>query len=431
MPGKKRSGNNHYDVAFLGDSLATLLAATILVKKGCKALIIHNDRELPVSWLTSSLILERILDLLDGRSCCTTPFPFQIITKNQRVDFNGKNSLADELRRELPSEHKEVATFLDDMLALGEQLEELLWEHQGLPINSLGNKLRFKKKCFRADIPGRVFRQTLRERLTAFKEPAARKFLTSLFCGYSFAPSNKLTLAECALIWSGLGRQSGIIKSGLSELLWHRYKQFHGDEDKLHRLARIRTDKAGAAKFLFEDDKVASADHIVFADRETIPLCEGLTPPPTGRVTRSHLSGDIKNRISPLLAKNVIIDGNPPLRLNFEESDMAIRCHIENAMLSDQGLVSPDQIEKRVSRILPFTNLALTPKSTYAETDVTIRSNDRSALMSAFEKISFDHGRKYLYCGNAVIPELGTVGEVLVALTVANKLLQETGNPPL
>jgi hypothetical protein len=403
----------------------------MLAKKGCKTLIIHNDREMPVQWLISSLLLERILDLLDGHSCSTTPLPFQVITKNHRIDINGKNPLKDELRRELPAEHDKVVTFLEDMQALGEQLEELLWEHQGLPTRSLRDRWRFKRSRFRSDIPGRVFRQTLRERISSFTEPGARKFLTALFCGYSFAPSNKLTLAECALIWSGLSRQSGVTKSGLEELLWHRYKQFHGDEELLHRLARVRTGSDGSAKFLFEDDQTATADHLVFASRETIPLCEGLTPPSVGRLTTTHLSGNIKNRISPLLTKNVIVDGNPPLRISFQESDMESRCHIENAMLSDQGLVSPEQIEKRLRRILPFTDLALAPETSSIDIDVTLRANEHSALMSSYEKLAFDHGRKYLCCGNTVLPELGTVGEVLIALTVTNKLLQATGKPQL
>lgn len=431
MPQKKIFGNNHYDVVFLGDSLASRLTAALTAKKGCRVLTIHDDRDLQTPWLTSSLLLERILDFLDGRACCTAPFPFQVITRNQRIDFNGNNSLTDELRRELPAESTRVATFLDDMKALGEQLEELLWEHQGLPTSGIGNKLRFKKNCFRADIPGRIFRQTLRDRLAEFSEPGARKVLTSLFCGFSFAPSNRLTLAECALIWSSLGRQSGIFRNGLEELLRHRYKQFHGEEQELHRLARIRAGKDGSCKFLFEDDQVVTADHLVFADRESIALCEGLTAPSSGRLTRCHLSGDIKNHISPLLTRHIIVDGNPPLRLHLEEPDTTIRCRVENAAIGERGLSTTDQIENRLYKILPFVDLALTPAAADAGSDVTIRSDDQSTLLSGYRKIVFDHGRKFLCSGSAVVPELGTIGEALVAITVTNKLLLATDKPPL
>jgi len=431
MPGKKRTGMNHYDIVFLGDSLAGRLSATLAAKKGCRVLTIHEGRELSTPWLTSSLLLDRILDFLDGRSCCTSPFTFQVITRNHRVDFNGKIPLADELRRELPAGHAEVTTFLDDMKALGDQLEELLWDHNGLPTSGIGNRLRFKKNCFRADVPGRVFSQTLRDRIATFSEPGARKILTSLFCGFSFAPSNRLTLAECALIWSGLGRQSGVFKTGLEELLWHRYKQFHGEEEELHRLARVRTGKDGSCKFLFEDDQVVTADHLVFADRETIRLCEGLVAPPSGRLNRCHLSSNINNRVSPLLSRHIIIDGNPPLRLYLEETDTLTRCRVENAAIGESGLSSPDQIEKRLSKVLPFVDLALSPATTDAGSDVSIRSEGRSSLMTGYEKIVFDQGRKFLCSGSAVIPELGAVGEVLVAVTVTNKLLQATGKPAL
>ncbi len=431
MPGTNRTGNNHYDVAFLGDSLASLLSAALLVKRGCRVLMIHNTRELPIRWLTSSLLLERMLDLLDGRACCTTPAPFQVITRHQRIDCNGKSSLADELRRELPVEHREVATFLDDMLSLGEQLEDLLWEHRGLPSGRLGNRFRFRRNCFRADIPGRVFRQTLRDRLSDFGEPGARKFLTSLFCGFSFAPSNRLTLAECALIWSGLGRKGGIVKSGLEELLWHRYKQFHGAEEQLHRLARVRTGKDGSGKFLFDDERVATADRLVFADRETVPLCEGLSAPPTGRLVHGYVSANIKNRISPLLTRRVIVDGNPPLRLQIEETGNAAFCRVENAAIGERGLASTEQIEKRLTPVFPFVDLNLVAQNMENAADVDLRSDARPALMSAHERVVFDHGKRYLCSGSSVIPELGTVGEVIVALTTTNELLQATGKPPL
>ena len=100
-------------------------------------------------------------------------------------------------------------------------------------------------------------------------------------------------------------------------------------------------------------------------------------------------------------------------------------------MLSDQGLVSPEKIEKRLRILLPFTDLALTPETANTDNEVSLRANEQSALMSSYEKITFDQGRKYLCCGNTVLPELGTVGEVLIALTVTNKLLQATGKPQL
>jgi len=431
MPGTKTAGGNHFDVVFLGDSLAGRLSAALCAKKGCRVLTVHDNKDLPTPWLTSSLLLERLLDFLDGRSCSTTPFHFQVITQNQRIDINGKNPLKDELRRELIAEHAEVAVFLDDMESLGNQLEEVLWEHQGLPKPGIGNRFSFRKRCFRADIPRRVFRQTLRERISEFSEPGARKILTSLFSGFSFTPSNSLTLAECALIWSGLGRQSGVFKNGLEELLLHRYKQFHGEEKALHHLARIRGSKDGTSKILFDDDSVFTTDHLVFADREKIALCEGLSAPAQGRMTHSHLSANIKGRISPLLANNVILDGNPPLRINIEKSDSATKCRIENAMLGDRGLSSAEQIEKRTRKILPFIDLALQPVATGAGSELSLRSASHSSIVTAYEKIVFDHGRKFLCCGPSVIPELGTVGDILVAMTVTNKLLQATGNPPL
>jgi len=431
MPAANKTDKNHYDVIVLGDSLAARLTAALCAKKGCRILTVHENKELPVPWLTSSFLLERLLDFLDGRSCSTKPLPFQVITRNQRIDFNGSSPLKDELRRELLSEHSEVATFFEDIESLGNQLEELLWEYGGLPKPGLANRFNFRKRCFRADIPKRVFRQSLRDRLSRFTEPGARKVLTSLFSGFSFTPANRLTLAECALIWSGLGSKTGVFKNGLEELLHHRYKQFHGDEIELHRLARLRSSKDGSCKLLFDDDTIATGDHLVFADREKIHLCEGLSAPPSGRMTRSHLSDNIGGRISPLLADHLILDGKPPLKISITKDDNNSLCRVENAMLGDQGLTSPEKIEKRLGKLFPFINLNLQPVVQDAGTDVTIRSDGQSALMTAYEKIDFDHGRKYLCCAESVIPELGTVGDVLVAITVTNNLLEATGKPLL
>lgn len=431
MSRTKNTASNHYDVAVLGDSLAALLAATILVKKGCRALLIHDLRELPLNWLTSSLLLERVLDMLDGRSCCTKPFPFQVITRQQRIECHGKVALVDELRRELPNEHTDVATFLDDLQDLGEQLEELLWEVGGLPGKGIAQRFRFKKARFRSDVPGRAFRQTLRERLASFESPASRKFLTTLFTGFALAPSNKLTLAECALIWSGLGRQTGIVKNGLEELLWHRYRQFHGVEESLHRLARVKTGKDGSGKLLFEDDAVATADHLVFADRQAAGLCEGLPALPAARMTHRLSSRNLKARISPILARHVILDGKPPLRLQIDETETTARCRVETAALSDRGVTSAEQLEKRLEKIFPFVNLELENSDAAQAQSLDLYSESRSALLSGGDKTVFDRGRKYLCSGAAVVPELGSVGEVLVALTVANRILKNVGKPTL
>ena len=102
---------SHYDIAVVGNSLAALLTAALATKKGCRVLTVAADNEQPASWFTSSLLLERILDFLDGNSCRSSSLPFQIITPKQRIDLRPRRPLSDELRRELPDSHQEIEKF--------------------------------------------------------------------------------------------------------------------------------------------------------------------------------------------------------------------------------------------------------------------------------------------------------------------------------
>ncbi len=414
---------SHYDIAIVGNSLAARLTAALATKKGCRVITTAADNEQSPTWFTSSLLLERILDFLDGNSCRTSSLPIQIITPQQRIDLRPRRPLLDELRRELPQSHQEVEKFLATMFALGEQIEEMLWDAGGLPSPGFIGRQKFRFRSFRGDVPFRLFKQTLKERLADFTDPAGRDFIGTLFSGFALTSPSRLTVAECALIWSGLGRQTGVFPTGLDELLRHRTKQFHGARTDYSELKRIRIDKNGKTQLLFTGERIVTADHLVIADRIAAALCEQQSTPANSPPYHTLLTAPLADKVSPLLMSHVIMAGSPPLRLTLEQSAAGLRCRVETAATGRDNMTLTDEIEKTLTPLLPFVPLHPTVQEV-SKTGLSIRTNDSGSLLNASAKIFPGEGRQYFYAGTDILPGIGTSGEVLTAVTLCDFLLK-------
>ncbi len=421
---------SHYDIAVVGNSLAARLTAALAAKKGCRVLTVTTENEHPAPWFTSSLLLERILDFLDGNSCRSSSLPFQIITEKQRIDLHPRKPLADELRRELPNSNHEVEKFLAQLFSLGEQIEDMLWDAGGLPVSSFAGLQKFRFRSFRGDVPFRVFKQTLKENLAGFADEAGRKLLGTLFGGFSLTPPDRLTVAECALIWSGLGRKTGVFPSGLDELLRHRAKQFHNTESDFVELKRIRISKAGKTQLLFAGDRIVTADHLVIADRDAAVLCEQQSAPSNDYPRQTLLTAPLGNKISNLLLQHVIIAGTAPLRLTIEPCPAGLRGRIETTPTDKDNLVVVKNVEQKLAPLLPFIDLCPTLQE-QPKTGVSIRTDNTSSLLNASNRILPGPGRQYFYAGSDIIPGIGTNGEVLVAVTLCDHLLRACKRPEL
>ncbi len=414
---------SHYDIAIVGSSLAGRLTSALTAKKGCRILTVAPDDVQHAAWVTSSLLLERILDFLDGNSCRSASLPFQLITPKQRIDLHPRKPLADELRRELPNSHHEVEKFLDDLFTLGEQIEDMLWDAGGLPATGIAARQKFKFRSFRGDVPYQSFKQTLKDRLAGFADDAGRKLLGTLFGGFALTPPSRLTVAECALIWSGLGRTTGVFQSGLDELLRHRAKQFHGTEAEFSDLQRIRISKAGRTQLLFAGDRIVTADHLIIADRTAAALCEQQSTPTSNQAHQTLLTAPLGDKVSHLLMPHVIIAGSPPIRLTLEQTPAGLHGRIETASTGTEHATIIKKIEKKLTPLLPFIDLHPAVQD-QAKIGVSIRKDDTSSLLKASIRILPGHGRQYFYAGNDIMPAIGTSGEVLVAVTLCDHLLR-------
>ena len=414
---------SHYDIAIVGSSLAGRLTSALSTKKGCRVLTVSPDNDQPATWFTSSLLLERILDFLDGNSCRSASLPFQLITPKQRIDLHPRKPLADELRRELPNSHQEIEKFLENMYTLGEQIEEMLWDAGGLPSIGITGRQKFRFRSFRGDVPFHVFEQTLKEKLAGFADDAGRKLLGTLFGGFSLTPPSRLTIAECALIWSGLGRTTGVFQSGLDELLRHRTKQFHGTDADFSELKRIRINNAGRTQLLFAGDRIVTADHLVVADRTATALCEQQSTPTSNQAHQTLLTAPLGDKVSQLLMPHLIIAGSPPIRLTLEQSPAGLHGRIETAQTGRDNATVVKKVEQKLTPLLPFVDLHPAMQE-HPKTGVFIRKDDTSSLLRASIRILPGQSRQYFYAGSDIIPGIGTIGEVLVAVTLCDHLLR-------
>jgi len=428
---KPASAPKQYDIVILGHSLAGRLTAALTAKKGCRVLVLADSKpENTGNWSTSSLLLERILDLLDGHACRTGPFPFQIMTDQQRIDVNVDLPLADELRRELPDSHHEVMAFLNDLLALGGHIEDMLWDSGGLPSSGFFARQRFRFRSFRGDVPQRVFRQSLRDRLATFSDPEARKVLGTLFCGTSLQPPARLSLADCALIWSGLGRTTGISRAGLDELLRHRFRQFHGTEAPISELRKVRISKEGRIQLLFSEDRIITTEQLIVADRSAAQFCDGQTLPAMVRQHRSFHSGPLGTKVSALLQPHVVLAGTPPLRLTLQGAQAGLGLRVDVPLTGQPAPPAIDGLETRLTPLFPFVSLRLSPQET-SDVSRAVIADTPSSIPGAADRIYPGRGRSVFYAGSDILPGLGTPGEVLCAITLCNRLLTLFKKPEL
>lgn len=405
----------HYDVIVLGGGLASRIAATLLAKDGKR---VHAFRDTPrpiPGWFMPSLHLERLLQRLEGRSCITSATPFQVLTEQSRLDLHGGTAFEEELRREFPATHELLQSKLKNLREWGERLEQTVWAAGGLPIVGWGSRWRFFRKSLRLGIRGTNLRRPLASHFAAVPDDAARSAMGALFAGLSLTPFAQLSIAEGALLWSGVCRSEGVSPSGLEELLRRRYEQYHGEEGDLAQVLALQNE-GGRPTVILKDKHRLTANHYLLGSRVLSRLPRDWTEraprhPPQRRSSTSAIQGGI----SPLLASEVILgDADPVLRLLFTPSGE------RTAVLIDQAgveAIAPETLHRRLAGLLPFASFRLEGHDNDPPLDKAGRGTSRAPFPGIH---SLRLKENFLYCnGGDICPSLGTLGEVLVGMTVA------------
>lgn len=409
----------HYQVIILGDSLASRLAGVLLSKRGVRVLSLQSNGLGGGLWFQPSLLLERILDHLGGRSCYTTPLPLQIITAQSRLELHGPYPLEEELRREFPADHERVSLLLQQLAQIADRLEDRLWQIGSLPLYGLASRLRYRWQRSGA----RGLDRPLLSLFGDFAGTPAGETLTALFAGLAQAPIEGLTVGEGALLWGGAIQGRSVSPSGLDTLLRHRFEQFNGESENLGAVQALSVQGGRLTDVVLKSGARCSAERFVIDAPEVWPLLpeewrQGLPASAAPAVYTATLP---EARLSPLLAPRLLLGGVPPLRLSLVLREGVVQCSIKAPRLADRPIPSPESVASRLTGLFPFAGLE--PQLQHPGTPPPQR-RARAPFPGAALPLKL---RSNLLLGHspAVFPTLGTIGEVLTGLSSANYLLRE------
>jgi hypothetical protein len=421
----------HYDVIILGESLASRIAAVLLAKAGRRVLFAGLPATSPCpTWIPTSLLLERLLEMLGDRSCLVSAPPFQVLSGQVRLTLHGISALHDELDREFPADSIRVQQLLRELDNIGKRLETALWESEGLPLTGWASRWQFMRKRLLKGLTRRSLAHPLADKLKAGNSAQTVQALSALFSGLALRPIDHLSVAEGALLWRGFGDNQGISAIDLNALLTHLFEQFHGEQVSLADLKSVQATDRRLREAVFISDRRCTAEVFLLGSRDAIGILPGEfragetagTPPLTieARIT--------DGTISPLLAQVVILAGSPPLRLTLVPDAASSRCRVIcQASVPANDTSGAPQLEGRLSELFPFATLRFEPRAGMPSGPAA-GNGDRSRRQKAFPGAtsSLIAGKHLLYCcGEQVLPGLGATGEIMVGVSVVNHLQRQ------
>jgi hypothetical protein len=350
---------NRYDVIIVGAGLAGRIAAYLLACRGRRvcALLASPD-DVPAT-LPCTRPLEHLLTLLGAPAEDRRPAePFQLITPTTRLDFNGRRSLSEELQREFPSSHSKMESCLQLLNLWGQKLETLLLRGGNPPSLGLTGRLRFYRRLWGAGLAGKKLGGGMAAFAAGIADTNAQQALLALFGGLSLQDPARLAVAEATLLWHGAGcRRVGGVPNLLA-LLEQRLRQLRGRTEPLAALATLQAGKKRLQAALLKDGRRLEADHFLIdqiPDRSVLPeaLAAGRTFK-TIETIRWRLTG-LDRSPSALLARRVLLAGNPPLQLGFPLAAAGSpEAVVEFPSMGSVPLHDADLLRRRLQPVLPF-----------------------------------------------------------------------------
>jgi len=404
---------SRYDLAIVGNSLAARMAAALLAKHG-KRLIRFSAPLCQDPWLNSSLFVEKMLGILGARACFAPYPPFQVLSSQARVTIQPEPPLALELAREFGSAGATVGERLGELERTGKRLEELLWEHGGLPLAGMGETARWRWLCLRRKMPLAELAAPLADRLQNLPEPAG-EWLRDLFQGLSLQPLEALTVADGALLWAHACRPEGIAADELQQLLDKRFEQFHGIEAQLDTLELLEH-QHGHWQGTLHGGGQFRAEHLILADLghdfagRRYPLPPEL-PPPNRHFVTSALDG----QLSPLLMRRVIAGGPLPMRMALTTSASGLA-----GQVTTRTAVEASQLRHQLEPLLPFARYTL---AVHAHDRIQVSPGGSTSRPLPLFQLPVRLG-SHLWCADEarLLPHLGLGGAALLAWTMVRQL---------
>lgn len=419
----------NYDIIIIGESLASRLAAVRLAKQGYRILTFRPGEFAPPKWLFSSLHLENLLESLDGKSCFTPAAPFQVFTPQVRIEVNGRMPLEEELRRELPGAHEPVGMLLAQLAAGGKRLETMLQKNGRALLTPASRALLKMRRLISRTGLGPLDRP-LRAHLDAsISDSQARQALETLFGGMALTPADELTVAEAALLWHCATRPSGISVSGLDDLLEHRYEQFHGETESIEAIKNIDGDKRKLDGIVLKHGGRCAATCYLLADGTALDLLPGEKRFADATGVQRRIAAPLDDQLSPLLARRVLVAGEPPLRLAIGKRDGDTACIIDRRSEPLQAGDPEKYLRQRLTEVFPFAEYDVEEAATAEVPHVAARSRRLLGLAEAPRL----NRNAWICSGARLLPALGACGETLLgealALELAKRLKKSSSLP--
>lgn len=409
----------YFDAVILGDSLAGRIAAALLARGGGRLLVLRPAQaSVPPRWCFSSLLLERILDQLDGRAVLTKPQRFQFLAGPERLDVHGRHPFAEEVRREFPAAAGEILATTADLTSFGEKLAQHLWDSGGLPLQGAAARMRFFARGLRRGLTAGRLYESLADRLGELESTEAANFLAGLLPALALTDGERLSLGEAALLWHGVMRPTSASPTGLYELLARRYQQFHGQEEDLNRFESLQTSARGPLRLQLRGGKQVTAGSLLLADASTSDRLPAPLQAAVAGGSSSIPPISLGDKVSPVLAELLVLAGAPPLRLTLSGPTENRQLLVESSRE-----LAPAEVRQRLQDLFPFATLGdqlgvgLTPAP---ESEGGLRRAPRRIVAAP----------NIFACSAAVLPALGSIGEVLTGLSIASVVQQRLKSAP-
>lgn len=417
---------SHYDVIILGESLASRIAAVLLTKAGRRVLTVDVPPALPPSpaWIPVSLHLERLLDLLDDRSCLVPATPFQVLSEPVRLTFHGVTARLDELHREFPKDSQQVQSLFHELEDIGDRLETALWECGGLPLTGWASRWRFfYRRLFKGLTRRKLFRP-LASILKAGVSAQTSQALAALFSGLALCSIEDLTVAEGALLWRSFSDNRGVSAVALNALLTRRFEQFHGESIQLDNQNTLQTVNGRPHELALNDGRRCSASVFLLGSHVASALLPEELRPGNLTLAPSPLRFMINDgAASPLLAPIVILDGPPTLRLTQASDTATDKSRIICQAAAPASATSTNHCQDRLAALLPFATLCLEPPDD--RESATATSGRRQKVFPGAVSSLVVEKNLLCCCGEQVLPSLGAVGEAMVGIGIFNQLQRQ------
>lgn len=353
-----------YDLIAFGAGLAGQTAATLMARQGYRVLLLETPMADDTQPLPCCPALEKLLASLEAKQLPRHENDsFQLISDEIRLELRGALALEQELEREFPGHHAAILALLTRLDDWGRRLNLLL---SGAAPDSFWRPIRtlaFYRRQLRQGLPALRLRQPIERLLATLDERGPQQAVSQLLTGLCLTTPRRLSIAQAALGWHIAMRPQCIEVRQVARLLSDRFVAAGGHSLPLQQLAELKWQGKRLQSIRLQDGRHLQARQYLIGPRgesfERPPATAAALSSRQGEPQRWIVSG-INSQRPPILAPQVVLSGEPPLRLSWGTQKSAAACtRIEIACPAEPHIASLEPLQRRLAALLPFTEFKL------------------------------------------------------------------------